>query len=247
MTDIDIDALSEIINRKHKYISNITSNNVPRNSSKFKMKKENQSNKCTNTSSKIYIKQLNLLDNYKINTDLIYNTQYGIPLEGSKLVVCNLALHYIIPNKLKSQNFVNFLNKILAPDGIFIFTAFNGEKIFKLLESNANNDGIWNKYNNVGKLLYSIKKKYKGIFTGSNQQIGVLLPFTDGEYYTENLININVLNAQLEKKKIKLIADESFETYLDKFSINKTNFYKQLTDIDKEYISLYHFHIYKKC
>ena len=246
MTDIDIDALSEIINRKHKYISNINSNNVHRNTNKFKMKKENQEKTCTNACSKIYIKQLNLLDCYKKNTELIYNSQYGVPLEGSKLVVCNLALHYIIPNKLKSQNFVNFLNKILDTDGIFIFTSFNGEKIFKLLELNANSDGIWNKYNNAGKLLYSIKKKYKGVFTGSNQQIGVLLPFTDGEYYTENLININVLNAQLEKKKIKLIANESFETYLDKFSVNKTNFYKQLTDIDKEYISLYHFYIYKK-
>jgi SAM-dependent methyltransferase len=246
MTDIDIDALSEIINRKHKYISNINSNNVHRNTNKFKMKKEKQEKTCTNACSKIYIKQLNLLDCYKKNTELIYNSQYGVPLEGSKLVVCNLALHYIIPNKLKSQNFVNFLNKILATDGIFIFTSFNGEKIFKLLELNANSDGIWNKYNNAGKLLYSIKKKYKGVFTGSNQQIGVLLPFTDGEYYTENLININVLNAQLEKKKIKLIANESFETYLDKFSVNKTNFYKQLNDIDKEYISLYHFYIYKK-
>ena len=252
MTDIDIDALSEIINRKHKYISNINSNNVHRNSNKFKIRKETQETQetqekiCTNEFSKIYIKQLNLLDCYKKNTELIYNSQYGVPLEGSKLVVCNLALHYIIPNKLKSQNFVNFLNKILATDGIFIFTSFNGEKIFKLLELNANSDGIWNKYNNAGKLLYSIKKKYKGVFTGSNQQIGVLLPFTDGEYYTENLININTLNAQLAKKKIKLIANQSFETYLDKFSINKTNFYKQLTDIDKEYISLYHFYIYKK-
>ena len=246
MTDIDIDALSEIINRKHKYISNINSNSANRNSNKFKIRKETQEKICTNEFSKIYIKQLNLLDCYKKNTELIYNSQYGVPLDGSKLVVCNLALHYIIPNKLKSQNFVNFLNKILAADGIFIFTSFNGEKIFKLLELNANSDGIWNKYNNEGKLLYSIKKKYKGVFTGSNQQIGVLLPFTDGEYYTENLININVLNAQLAKKKIKLIANESFETYLDKFSINKTNFYKQLTDIDKEYISLYHFYIYKK-
>ena len=236
MTDIDSDALSEIINRKHKYISD----SLCYKTNAQKPKKTN------NKFIKIYIKKLNLLDSYLINTDLVYASQYGIPLDGVKLVVCNLALHYIVSDKLKSQNFVNFLDKILAPGGIFIFTAFNGEKVFNLLNEHSNNNGKWNKYDDAGKLLYSIKKKYNGNFTGSNQQIDVLLPFTNGEYYTESLININVLNTQLEKKKISLMASDSFETYLTKFCIDKNNFYKQLTIIDKEYISLYHFHIYHK-
>ena len=235
MTDIDYDALTEIINRKYMYITN----NVNQYNEKKRTHKSNY--------SKIHIKQLDLSDKYKKNVDGIYQTQYGIPVDGAQFVVCNLALHYIIPNKTKSQNFVNMLNKILAPGGIFIFTAFNGKKVFDLLEKKSDENGIWNKYNSESKLVYSIKKKYKETtFTGSSQKIDVLLPFTSGEYYTENLINTDTLNYQLAKKKINLIADDSFSIYLDKFKIDKKHFYKQLTDIDIEYISLYNFYVYHK-
>jgi SAM-dependent methyltransferase len=197
--------------------------------------------------SKIHIKKLNLSDEYKKNIDTIYNSYFGVPSDGSQFVVCNLALHYIIPNKTKTQNFVNMLNKILAPGGIFIFTAFNGEKIFNLLADHADAHGVWNKYNSDGKLVFSIKKKYKGtIFTGTNQKIDVLLPFTNGEYYTENLINTTVLNEQLVKKKINLIADDSFNIYLSKFATNRSSYYSKLTNSDKEYCSLYHFYVYHK-
>ena len=68
----------------------------------------------------------------------------------------------------------------------------------------------------------------------------------DGQYYTENLINYDLLNEQLNKKKIKLINHGSFDTFLDDFDANKNHFSKQLRTIDKEYISLYHFYVYKK-
>ena len=139
------------------------------------------------------------------------------------------------------------LNKILAPGGIFIFTAFNGEKVFNLLAEHADENGVWNKYNADAKLVFSIKKKYAGdLFTGSNQKIDVLLPFTNGEYYTENLINTNMLNSQLEKKKINLIAADSFDIYLKRFQVEKSHFYDRLDDLEKEYISLYHFYVYHK-
>jgi len=233
-TDVDNDALNEIIHMKYLYISN-------------EIKKYDQINTKDRKYSRIHIKKLDLSDNYKKNIDDIHSTYFGIPTAGAQFVVCNLALHYVINNKTKSQNFVNMLNKILSPGGIFILTIFNGKKVFELLNSSADVNGVWNKYDAKNKLIYSIKKKYSDTnFTGTNQKIDVLLPFTNGEYYTENLVNIDILNTQLEKKKIKLINDNSFDTYLDKFDTDKNFFFKQLTNIDKEYISLYHFYIYQK-
>lgn len=234
MTDIDSNGLSEIINRKHSYITDCVS-------SRYGNKKH-----TPKESFRLYIQKLDLTDCYNINSKLIFESHFNVPSNGVKLVVCNLALHYIAINKTKSLNFTNFLNKILAPDGVFIFTAFSSEKVFNILESHSDETNTWNKYDTNGKLIYSIRKKYRGVFTGSDQQIDVLLPFTNGEYYTENLININVLNSQLEKKKISLISSDSFVSYINTFRESKSHFYEQLTEIDKEYLSLYHFYVYRK-
>lgn len=220
LIDIDKDALAEVVNRKYLYIANDRIKN----------------------NSKIFIKNMNLSNPYKTNLDLIRDTFYTIPSEGSQFITCNFALHYIAANKKNIQNFVQLLNKLLAPGGIFIFTAFNGQKIFNLLEHITE----WHKYDASGNLIYSIKKKYNdNSFTGHNQNIDVLLPFSDGKYYTESLINTDILNAELEKKKIDLIAESSFYIYLEKFGIDKPHFNK-LTDGDIEFISLYNFYVYHK-
>lgn len=219
MIDNDQLALTEVINRKYSYIDNKSIRNL----------------------SKIFIKLLDLSDSYKKNLLAIQESNFGIPSSGVPLVVCNFALHYLIPNKRKIQNFVNLLNKLLCPGGIFIFTAFNGSKISELLEN-----GDWEKRVN-NNLLYSIKKKYTGSeFTGINQKIDVLLPFSNGQYYTEYLINIDLLNEELEKKKITLVSEDTFNIYLNQFKQAKPYFHRSLTNNDKEFISLYNFYVYHK-
>ena len=220
LTDIDRDALTEAINRKFMYIEN---KNIDRD--KY----------C-----KLFVQHMDMTRPNKENAKLIYNGHFGIPPEGVPLVVCNFALHYFIPNLTKMRNFINLLNKILAPGGIFIFTAFSGERVFDLLQEDE-----WRATeNNVKK--YSIKKKYTGDeFTGINQKIDVLLPFSDG-YYTENLINIDLLNTELEKKKIRLMAEASFDTYMNQFAEDKPHFYEKLSEDDKKYVSLYNFYVYHK-
>jgi hypothetical protein len=220
MIDIDNMAMLEVINRKYTYINN----------------------KNIKQLSKIFIKQLDLSDSYKTNLVKIQESRFGIPSDGVPLVVCNLALHYLTPNKKNIQNFTALLNKLLEPGGIFIYTAFNGQKIFDLLKDIDK----WERRIN-GKLIYSIKKKYtESEFTGINQKIDVLLPFSNGQYYTEYLINTTVLEEELMKKKITLVNEDKFDIYLKKFKKDKPNFYKSLTKIDNEFISLYSFYIFHK-
>ena len=221
MIDIDDMGLMEIINRKHNYINDKTIKHV----------------------SKIYIKKLDLADSYKNNLLKIQDSRFGIPSDGAQLVVCNLALHYLVQNKRKIQNFCGLLHKLMNYGSIFIFTAFNGRKVFNKLK---NSDEPYERRVD-NKLIYSIKKKYTETeFTGINQKIDVLLPFSDGNYYTEYLINDDLLSEELAKKKIILINEDSFDIYLDKFKENKPHFHKSLTEIDREFISLYSFYIFHK-
>jgi hypothetical protein len=220
MIDIDETALSEVIRRKYLYINN---NRIK-------------------TKSNIFIKQLDLTNPYKQNIESINDSSFGIPSSGVPLIICNLALHYLIPTKTKTQNFCNLLNKFLEPGGIFICTTFDGKKIFDLLKE----QNSWDRYRD-GKLLYSIKKNYTSCeFTGLNQKIDVLLPFSNGEYYSEYLINDDILENELLKKKISLVNSDSFDIYLNKFKICKPKFYNLLMDIDIEFISLYKFYIFHK-
>lgn len=226
MIDIDNMSLMEVINRKHNYITNVHINHK----------------------TNIFIKQLDLSESFTKNVSAIHESRFGISTDGVPLIVCNFALHYLIPTKKKIQNFVGLLNKLLESGGIFIFTAFNGKKVFDLLEKSDN--GVWERpvYDSKNdKLLYSIKKKYNGSkFTGINQKIDVLLPFSNGKYYTEYLINTELLTGELEKKKIVLVAEDTFDIYLDKFKEAKPHFHKYLTNSDKEFISLYSFYVFHK-
>lgn len=217
MTDNDQSALMEIVNRKFQYIYDT---------------------KITNNAN-VFIRHINLLDPYEHNINML--TAFNIPINGVPLIVCNFALHYITRNKNSIRNFVNLVNKLLRVGGIFIYTAFDGKKIFDLL---INND--WNIINN-NEILYSIKKKYDNSeFTGIDQKIDVLLPFSNGSYYEEYLINSKLLNSELAKKKINLVNSNSFCVYFDKFKQEKPQFYNKLSDDDKKFISLYGFNIYHK-
>jgi len=222
MFDNDMDGIIEIINRKYKY-------------SKTKQK---DINKYPN----IYAKKLNFLDHPKCNIESIKNLIKISNVNKVKIVVCNFALHYLVYNKTKLNNFVRLLNDILDSGGIFIFTAFDGNKIFDILSQTDE----YERYEN-GKKKYSIKKKYESDeFTGLGYKVDVLLPFSNNEYYTEYLINIDLIKSALKIKGINLMIESSFSEYLKSFKEEKKYFYDNLTDIDKEYIDLHNFYIFHK-
>jgi SAM-dependent methyltransferase len=222
MIEQDYDAIFEIINRKYTFVDD----------SRYK------------NASNILIHQADLCDDSVSNIDRIKST-FHLPDGGVNLIVCNLAMHYLIGNREGIINFVNMLDAFLAPGGVFIFTAFAGQNIFDLIGEKSE----WNSYIDESKqeLKYSIKKLYKSTtFTGSNQKIDVLLPFSNGTYYPENLINISNFKQECKKKRITMLASNSFQSYLDKFKTEKPQFYKQMDSSDVKYVSLYNYYIFHK-
>ncbi len=212
--DNDKNALSELINRKH--------------------------NLKTKGNMEIYTKNINLTSDYK---DIIKELNiFNLKKESVDIIICNFAIHYIISNENNLINIIKLLTYYLKPNGRFIFTCFDGNKVFNLLKD----VNIWNEYED-NKLKYSIKKNYKdNIMSKYGQKIDVLLPFSNNDYYTENLIDIENLIRIFNSNGFTTEISLSFTSLLNNFKENNKKIYDNLTNADKEFINLYQFVIIKK-
>ncbi len=213
--DNDKNALMELINRK------------------FNLKSNQHKN------MKIYTHEVNLNTNYK--TIIKSLEQFNASKESIDIIICNFAIHYIIGKDSDLFNLIQLLNYYLKPNGRFIFTCFNGNKIFNLLQETNE----WNLYENDF-LKYSIKKLYNNStkINNTGQQIDVLLPFSNNTYYTEYLINLDYLTNVFNDNNFLTEISESFSCLLNDFKNNKI--YSALSNEDKEFIDLYQFTIVKK-
>lgn len=212
--DNDVDALISLIDRKHN----------------LKLRTQNSMN--------IYVKEVDLSTPY---TKIIKQFD-DIPLNSADIILCNFAIHYLTNNEKNIKNIITLVYKLLKDNGRFIFTCFNGEKVFNLLK----NTEQWDIHeNNI--LKYSIKKEFKSkVFTNNGQKIGVLLPFSDNEYYSEYLVNLNYIFNMGEKQGLQLELSNSFSTMLDRFKEENNKTYKLLNNNDKEFVSLYQYNILRK-
>jgi SAM-dependent methyltransferase len=79
-----------------------------------------------------------------------------------ELITCHFAIHYFFRNEYTVANFFNFVNHILKPGGMFIFTYIDSVSLLKLIFENKNNsvckieltpgDNILETYNNLEKI-----------------------------------------------------------------------------------------------
>lgn len=215
--EIDPVAVSEFIQRKHEFSS------------------ERQKG-----SMSINICLADLINDANTNFKKFVNM--GMPSDGFKLAICNFAFHYFLGSVGSLRNVLSLLDKIIAPGGRFIFTAFDGAKIVKLLNANAGN---WT--NKVGnEIQYSIKSENKvTLLAELGQKIDVWLPFSLN-YYGEYLVNLEYLSLEFSKKGFQLEINESFSEYLDAFAKDNPRVSAELTVEDKKYVSLYHTYVFYK-
>lgn len=213
--DKDPQALAELISRKHDFQRGIKRLN-----------------------SKVYTKQVDLTNDFREVVESI--NSIGIRNQSIDVMMCNFAIHYLTNTPASVRNVIQLIDTLLKKGGHFFFTSFDGEKVFDLLKDKKSYDL------REGEVLkYSIKKKYTSDrFEAVGQKIDVLLPFSAGNYYTENLVNYNYLQEEFVKYGFKLHKKGTFSSYLSKFKENKL--YKALSDVDIEFISLYSYCIFKK-
>lgn len=187
---------------------------------------------------KILTKKLDL----KSSFDDIMKALSIFKLPEVDVIICNFALHYFTNSYDTINNLIKAISVLLKPNGLFMYTTFDGETIFNKLGNNDVYDLVEN-----DKIKYSIKKNYISTsLTDLNQEIGVLLPFSNNEYYNEYLVNNNYLKNIFKDNNLEVIKSASFDTMFEQYKKINNDGYTSLTDIDKEYISLYHYNIVKK-
>jgi ASC-1-like (ASCH) protein/SAM-dependent methyltransferase len=215
--DNDAQALSELVSRKHDFQRGI---------------------KRLNT--RIYTKLVDLSTDWTETTKSL--KKIGIPVGTIDVVMCNFAIHYLIGTPENARNLINLIKTLLKPGGHFFFTAFNGEKIFELL----NKKRAWDI--REGEVLkYSIIKKYAGErLEPTGQQIDVLLPFSGGKYYTEYLVNFKYLLNEFSSNGFDVEKKGDFGSFLPTFKTEVTRLYKGISKNDAEFLSLYSYGMVRK-
>lgn len=202
--EIDADALMELIYRKYDYVENLE---LPPMS--------------------IAVKQMNLNNDYKKNIEQLVGLR--IKAKSMDYIVCNFAFHYFVRNKASIMNIGKFAKWYLKDTGALIITAFDGGKINDLLNEN---NGDWTVKTGQD-IKYSIRRKAKkDELAEHGQEIEVMLPFSQNEYYREYLVNIEYIAQVL---KMTLEVNKSFADYLPDYK-------HKLSDEDAKYVGLYHYY-----
>lgn len=168
---------------------------------------------------------------------LITDLRENFNIECADAVMCNLAIHYFVDSIEKMENYVKFCSKILRKAGIVIITCFFGDLIHKLFTDNKITNGESFKIYQDGVTKFELKRLYDDHILSVGQKIGVLLPFSSGELYVENLVNFNIFTSIFLQSGFKLIECSSFEKYIDNYTIRNNG--SGMTEDDKKYNSLF--------
>jgi SAM-dependent methyltransferase len=213
LTVIDNDkaSLSELIRRKFTFIKN---------------------NNLHNVSTNVKVVLADMTENYIQLQEKVHR----INKIKYNLIVCNLSLHYYTYTNELLQNFIQFIIHSLDYEGHLVITCMFGEEVFNLLKKLSFGE-FWTCHE--GEVVkYSIQKLYSSdTFANFGQKIGIILPFSNGQYYEEYLINIKNLIQEFKKYKIEKKINHSVSKIIPDFELKNMNL--KLTNDDKTYLSLY--------
>lgn len=224
--DIDANAIEELNRRKYQF-----------NNPKFYVH-----NKKPAKNMKVYSKVADLSNPSEETLKTL--SEFPVPIGGVNGVAINLAIHYIIKDTDSLNNIIQLVSSLLKPGGIFIFTCFDGQRIFELLRG-IETGKSWDLRDET--LKYSIKKLYKSkVLTNFGQKIGVIHPFSKGEYYEENIVNIDHVIKMFERHGFVRLQYSSFGDWHAKFNSSNPKMANKMTKDDKLYSSLYSYVSLKK-
>jgi len=164
----------------------------------------------------------------------------GYPEEGCDTVVSNLMVHYLADSPEHIENLAVLCRHLVKPRGDIYFTTMCGDTVFKLLEdANIGPNQTW-EVRQDGILKYAIQRQYSGNkMTAAGQKIGVLLPFSGGELYRENLVNVAGFVAAFTRRGFTLVETKPFAHWFSSFKIRNAGEDRNLTEGDRQWLSLY--------
>lgn len=159
-----------------------------------------------------------------------------LPDERADAVVCNLGLHYVIDSKKSLELFIKMLDATLKMGGMFIYTSLNGNTVHKMLQGLKKGE-TWT--SGMGK--YSIRKDYDAASMDYGLKVGVLHPFSNGEYYVENLLDMDTIKTELEAAGYWQVQYGNFLDFWHRYEQFNANIASRLQDADRFYSGLYQY------
>lgn len=146
-------------------------------------------------------------------------------------IVCNLAIHYFLDTVDRIRQYATICNMILNKGGVIVITCFFGELIHKLFMDNKIAPGSrWDQYQD-DILKYSLERKYnEDTLLPAGQKIGVMMHFSKGEYYIENLINVQAVIDAFIMLNFEVVSNKRMDSH---------GYKSEMSELDKLYSSLY--------
>lgn len=170
----------------------------------------------------------------KLASRLFTEHMLGVNLADG--IVCNLGLHYIIASLADVKNFIKFLDATLRTGGKFIYTGFNGGRVFQML-SGLKKGERWT--SDKGK--YIIQRNYTENKLDYGLKVSVLHPFSDGELYEENLLPDSLIAAEMGKAGYMLVQQGSFQDFWYRYEQLGRGLAARLSTEDRFYSSIYQY------
>ena len=224
--DADKAALSELVRRKYSHAKN----------EKKSQNRNGKYSKSSNTSkTSVYV----------IVSDINYDTEiltkfHNLGLETADAIVCNLAIHYFLSTSESLTNFMNIVSNMVKVGGQVCITCMFGEAIHALFKKEKISENESYNVHENGVLKYSIKRMYSSTKLESvGQKIGIMLPFSIGQYYEEYLVNTKELINTFKSYGFSCSVNETMNKSLPRFQSRNNALYSILTEDDKFYLSLY--------
>lgn len=164
----------------------------------------------------------------------------GFPPAGADALVINLAVHYLTGTAVDVRNFAVLCRELVRVGGAVVVTTMFGQRTHDLLAAEGVATGeSWDaRQDDV--LKYSIRREYaEDGLTAAGQKIGVLLPFSNGEYYSEYLVNVDALVREFAARGFAVVGAPTFDASFDEFRTRNPTMYKMLTPADLRFLALY--------
>jgi SAM-dependent methyltransferase len=180
----------------------------------------------------------------------------GLPPAGADALVCNLAAHYFMATAETMKNFVAIARAVVRPGGTLALTVLAGDLVHRLFtESRIGPGDSWDRLEAPAysgpdgaptsrgapeARKYSLRRDYSSAkLEVAGQGIGVLLPFSDGKYYPEYLLNVDALSRALAARGFGAPVRTPISDSIGAFTAQHRALAEELSAADREWLALY--------
>jgi len=155
---------------------------------------------------------------------------YGVATDGFDICSIQFAIHYMFENQETLQNFLQNVSEVTKEGGYFIGTSYDGEKLFKMLKTTAENDSkvimVEDETSNHGqhknKKIWEVIKRYdRAEYNDDETCVGYAIDVfqeTINKTFREYLVNYTYLTRILENYGFVPVTSDELEKIKSTFT-----------------------------